>query len=250
MEPPDTEPPATEPPATEPYAGTHSWEIFEHVSNDTLGRMPASVVARMVRGLEAGGEPVPPRPSATVVPLRRDGDGWAVWMMRRRQELKFGGVWAFPGGALEPADEAYADPLRACAARELAEETGCVAEPDDLVVWARWITPAGMPFRFDTWFYLWPVPDGMEPVAGDIEASEGRWFDGDDQIGEASGLPDEEVTLLPPTRSVLCELSMLKTVDRILAAAAGRVVEPVEPRHVRVGDGWRSSYPLRSGEWQ
>ncbi|GAB3625116.1 hypothetical protein GCM10027418_32030 [Mariniluteicoccus endophyticus] len=227
------------------FAGTHSWEIFDHVPNEVMGRMPARVAEQMRAGAEAGGDPAPARPSATVVPLREVDGRLQVWMMRRRATMKFGGVWAFPGGKLEPADEAYADPLRACAVRELAEECGCTADPGSLLLWARWLTPEPLAYRFDTWFYQWFVPEGTHLVAGDEEAIEGRWLDVDDP-----GVDTDDSILIPATRSVLSELALLGVLGRVTQAARGRTVEAVTPRYVRDGDRWRSSYPLRSGEWQ
>ncbi|GAB3705368.1 NUDIX hydrolase [Mariniluteicoccus flavus] len=233
----------------EPYAGVHSWEVFEHVPNADLGRMPAAIAGQLSAG--AGRTPVEPRPSATVVPLRRGPGGAAeAWLMRRRDTMRFGGLWAFPGGKLEPGDEAHADPLRECAVRELAEETGCVAAPDDLVTWARWITPEPLAYRFDTWFFLWVVPAGVDVVPGAQEAIEGRWVTGLDDLESGRGADPGEAAMMPPTRAALLELGLLGSLDRVLEAARGRVVESVTPRWVSDGQAWRSSYPLRSGEWQ
>jgi recombination protein RecT len=82
-------------------------------------------------------EGVTPRPAATLV-MVRDGDGGPeVLMMRRPHRGAFGGLWVFPGGALEESD--HSDrcrravsvpvdvddlPWRAAAIRETAEEVG------------------------------------------------------------------------------------------------------------------------------
>lgn len=232
------------------YAGTHSWEIFEHVPNREMGWMPAKVVEGLRAGLDRGGEPATPLVSATVVPLRVVDGGLRAWLMRRRTGMKFGGLWAFPGGKLEPDDEAAPDPLRTCAVRELAEETGCSADPGALLPWSRWITPEPLAYRFDAWTFLWPVPDGVELVAGEAEALEGRWFTPGEVLDSRR---DDTVDpdLMPPTRSVLCELALLGSLDRVREAAAAREVAPVTPRFAVDADGGpRFGYPLRSGEWQ
>ena len=72
-------------------------------------------------------------------------------------------MWAFPGGAVEEEDfragrGILLNAMRIAAARELSEETGIrLGDPVDLekLVWtAHWITPEGLPKRFDTYFFL------------------------------------------------------------------------------------------------
>ena len=101
-------------------------------------RLPAAM-ARRVR--EFQGPPVPARPAATVVLLRPGTEvPFEVYVLRRRSTMAFGGVYAFPGGVVDPGDRPdtlrgdWPDrlgvpdgPARAvvgAAARELFEETG------------------------------------------------------------------------------------------------------------------------------
>ncbi|MBT5135776.1 MAG: NUDIX hydrolase, partial [Halieaceae bacterium] len=45
------------------------------------------------------------RPASTVVLLRDTHNGMETLMLKRNKALMFaGGLWVFPGGALEPAD--------------------------------------------------------------------------------------------------------------------------------------------------
>jgi 8-oxo-dGTP pyrophosphatase MutT (NUDIX family) len=100
------------------------------------------------------GEPAPTRPAATVVLLRPAGDTFEVYVLKRATTMVFGGVYAFPGGGVDPSDRPATirddwaallgvpdDQARAivgAAARELFEEAGVllagpVSEPDHTV---------------------------------------------------------------------------------------------------------------------
>src|SRR5512140_540806 len=102
-----------------------------------------------------------PHPAATVVLLRDGARGCEVLMVRRNAQLSFhGGAWVFPGGRIDPADYAgLADPsdviaaARRAAIREAAEEASVTVAEDGLLLLSRWITPEGLPKRFDTWFF-------------------------------------------------------------------------------------------------
>ena len=113
---------------------------------------------------------VTPLPAASVILLR--DDPFEVLMIRRHEKRSFApDVWAFPGGAVEESDRHgdLLNSMRLAAARELREETGIsLGEPLDLekLVWtSHWITPEGLPKRFDTYFFLAVVPRGASITA-------------------------------------------------------------------------------------
>jgi 8-oxo-dGTP pyrophosphatase MutT (NUDIX family) len=98
-------------------------------------------------------------PAASVLLLR--DDPMEVLMIRRPEKSSFApDVWAFPGGGVEEEDEVAGDgillnTMRVAAARELFEETAIQLVDLEKFVWtARWVTPAGLPKRFDTYFFL------------------------------------------------------------------------------------------------
>jgi 8-oxo-dGTP pyrophosphatase MutT (NUDIX family) len=105
---------------------------------------------------------VTPTSAASVI-LLRDAP-FEVLMIRRHEKRSFApDVWAFPGGGLEDEDVrrgggVVLNAMRYAAARELLEETAIsLGDPVDLekLVWtSRWITPEGLPKRFDTYFFL------------------------------------------------------------------------------------------------
>src|SRR5215208_2214603 len=81
------------------------------------------------------GPPTEPRPAATVILLRGGAERLEVLLVRRNPDARFmGGVWVFPGGALDGAED-----HRAAAVRELHEEAGVrMADPEALVAFSRW----------------------------------------------------------------------------------------------------------------
>src|SRR5450432_3050775 len=111
------------------------------------------------------GPPVRPRQAASVIVLRGGAQALELLLVRRTPEARFmGGVWVFPGGAVD-ADEGDGDGAhRTAAIRELREEAAIVLDdPAALVKFSRWITPAAVQIRFDTHFFLAPLPPGQEP---------------------------------------------------------------------------------------
>src|ERR1700679_1385019 len=113
------------------------------------------------------GVATPPRQAATVILLRGGARTLEVLLVKRTEKAKFmGGVWVFPGGAVDEADPGSGgEAHRAAAARELTEEAGVVLEdPERLVEFSRWIPPEEVTIRFDTRFFLAELPAGQEPV--------------------------------------------------------------------------------------
>src|SRR5256885_15265761 len=103
-------------------------------------------------------------PAASVILLR---DPFEVLMIRRPEKASFvPNAWVFPGGMVDAADErgSTLETMRAAAGRELFEETSLSVDPADLVWTSRWLTPGGLPKRFDTHFFLDRAPDGAAAV--------------------------------------------------------------------------------------
>src|SRR5580692_7398475 len=111
------------------------------------------------------GPPTLPRQAATVILLRGGGDGRELLLVKRNPAARFmGGVWVFPGGAVEQTEGDDDRAHRAAAVRELREEAGVeLPDPAELVKFSRWITPALVRTRFDTHFFLASLPPGQEP---------------------------------------------------------------------------------------
>ncbi|GIJ28675.1 hypothetical protein Vqi01_38370 [Micromonospora qiuiae] len=67
---------------------------------------PPAVVEHARQFHASGAAPVVPRVAATVLLLRPVGEGFEVYLIRRVAAMAFGGVYAFPGGGVDPSDSA------------------------------------------------------------------------------------------------------------------------------------------------
>ncbi|MEU4771398.1 NUDIX domain-containing protein [Micromonospora sp. NPDC023644] len=65
---------------------------------------PPALVAHARRFRSEGGTPAVPRVAATVLLLRPAGDDFEVYLIRRVAAMAFGGMYAFPGGGVDPSD--------------------------------------------------------------------------------------------------------------------------------------------------
>ena len=188
------------------------------------------------------GEATTPRQAATVILLRGGSTELEVLLVRRTPKARFmGGVWVFPGGAVDEAEGAGDEAHRAAAIRELREEAGiALDDPETLVKFSRWITPAAVKIRFDTHFFLAPLPDGQEARVDGEECIEFGWF------RPARALDANragEISLVFPTIKHLEQLAAFATVCELLEHARGRDVEPVEPRVLLEGEVARVLLP-------
>src|SRR4051795_136014 len=180
--------------------------------------------------LNTSGVAATPRQAASVIVLRGGADALEVLLVRRTPKARFmGGVWVFPGGAVDEGE----DELDA-AVRELVEEAAItVAERDALVRFSRWITPAEVKIRFDTHFFLAPLPEGAEPVVDGEEIVDHGWFT---PQGALDAHRTGDILLVFPTIKHLEQFSAFPTAAALVAHAAAHEVRPVQPRIVLSGE--------------
>jgi len=184
--------------------------------------------------------PTEPRQAATVILLRGGAAALEVLLLRRNPAARFmGGAWVFPGGAVD-AGETH----RTAGVREVAEEAGVVLpDPAALVPFSRWITPAQIRTRYDTTFFLAPLPEGAEPRADGGECVDLGWFAPRAAL-DANGTA---VELVFPTIKTLEQLEPFASAAELLGWAAGREVVPIEPQVVREGEVARVVLPGEPG---
>lgn len=187
-----------------------------------------------------------PRRAATVILLRDGGAGLEVLLAQRTPAARFmGGAWVFPGGGVHAADGDGEPALRKAAARELAEEVGVVLEdPEALVGYARWITPAAVKIRYDTWFFLALAPAAAEPVVDGAEVVDARWFTPAAALDAARA---GEIFLVFPTIKQLEQLSRFASATDLLDHASRHVISAVEPRVLGTGETARIVLPGEAG---
>jgi 8-oxo-dGTP pyrophosphatase MutT (NUDIX family) len=177
------------------------------------------------------GEVVEARPAASLILLRDGANGPEVLLVQRNPRQRFmGGAWVFPGGGTKHED---AEPA-ATARRELEEEAGIrLPAGSELVPFSRWITPAEVKVRFDTWFFVAEAPPGAEARPDGGECVEARWLRPADALDEhqRGGL-----MLVFPTIKQLERLAKTGSVGETLDAARRSPVEPIQPKVV-VRDG-------------
>lgn len=109
-----------------------------------------------------------------------------------------------------------------------------------LVPFAHWTTPKVRPKRFDTAFFLAPLPDGQDGFHDGSESLDSMWID------PAVAVTDAEAGRRPmmfPTRANLQRLSESRTVAEALAKARTVPVVPIQPEASRTADGEVVSIP-------
>jgi 8-oxo-dGTP pyrophosphatase MutT (NUDIX family) len=223
-------------------------------SYDILARLDPTVPAAMAE-LAARRPPdaVPSVavPAASVVLLRDSVIGLETYLLHRHARMLFApSTVVFPGGRVDPVDHDGPDPIRPnsirpnsirrCAIRETTEETGVVLTEVDLHPWAHWITPEIEPRRYDTWFFVAAIPDDLEAVDISGETERAEWSTPQQALAaERSGL----IRLMPPTMSILIELTDLGSVEAVIKHAKDRRIEEVLPKVVETPPGWQFRYP-------
>jgi 8-oxo-dGTP pyrophosphatase MutT (NUDIX family) len=192
------------------------------------------------------GDPTPPREAATVILLRGDADSLQVLLVRRNPASRFmGGAWVFPGGAVHADDGDGDAALRSAAVREVREEAGIdLGDPEALIPFSRWITPAEVKIRFDTWFFLAPVPPGTEARIDGGEVVDARWYA--PAAALAAGARDE-LMLVFPTIKHLEQLTAFTSAQALVQHARGRDVRPVQPQVLMSGETARIVLPGEPG---
>jgi 8-oxo-dGTP pyrophosphatase MutT (NUDIX family) len=186
-----------------------------------------------------------PRQAATVIVLRGGAEALEVLLVRRTPQARFmGGVWVFPGGAVDATEGEGDAAHRVAAVRELEEEAGVVADPAALVKFSRWITPPQALTRFDTHFFLVALPDGQTPRIDGGEIVDQGWFSPRDAL---AAYERGDIALVFPTIKTLEQLAGFPSAGELLAHARGREVVPVVPQVIAQGETARIVLPGEPG---
>ncbi len=105
----------------------------------------------------------------------------------------------------------------------------------NLFPWSHWITPQGMPKRFDTRFFVAFMPEGQECIPDDLETVHGLWISpGKGLEGNMKG----EIALSPPTLVTLHGLLGYETVGSLKKGLQSRSWgDPISPILMKLDKG-------------
>jgi len=177
------------------------------------------------------------------------------------------GAYVFPGGTVHDGDRVWPDEIRGAAVREVFEEVGILLAPgaldmhcnqvrsliesgatlagavhevglepafNELVMFARWITPARLRRRYDTRFFIARLPEGQAVRPQEGEVTDWLW------ISPADALESPDVTLVYATRAILESVAGARDVQSLFERARKlREIPVVEPGIVHTAAGWQ-----------
>jgi 8-oxo-dGTP pyrophosphatase MutT (NUDIX family) len=203
-------------------------------------------------------------PAASVIVLR-DAPLEVLMMQRHAQSSFMPDAWVFPGGVAEQIDNELASAInggeflaamRYTGIRETFEETGVwLGEPlddaahkrrrllagsltlrhlvteahvdlDALVWTSRWITPVGVPKRFDTYFFLTEVSRDVIASAEQTEGVDVTWISPEDALARHAA---REMKMVFPTLRTLESLCGFDNVAALIDSRRGAIIEPIQP---------------------
>jgi 8-oxo-dGTP pyrophosphatase MutT (NUDIX family) len=132
--------------------------------------------------------------------------------------------------------------------RAVVRDCGGRLDLSAMAPFAHWVTPEGVPKRFDTYFRLCWRTTEMTAVSDGRETVAVEWLRPADAISMGAA---KERNLLVPTRCQLDLLAQSDTVEAAVAAARARRIVPVSPTFERRPEGTfllippESGYPIR-----
>ena len=113
---------------------------------------------------------------------------------------------------------------------------------DELVPYAHWITPEGMPKRFDTWFFLAAAPPEQAGAHDGKESTDSIWVSPREALeGGESG----RFKLPFPTTRNLIRLGKQPSVKAALDDSRGKPVVTVMPVMTKLNGGRQLRIPAR-----
>jgi 8-oxo-dGTP pyrophosphatase MutT (NUDIX family) len=219
---------------------------------------------QLPRDVGKGGAIAPSLAASTIV--LRNEPFEVLLLRRTEASTFVPGSWIFPGGALEEVDrrigaaigsEDELSLMKICAIRETFEESGIWlgAKIDEdlvalrkrllsdvaaleahasaiafalpqLVLTSRWVTPEGMPKRYDTFFFLAVAAEGAVATIDEIEATDILWITPDEALQRHRR---RELALLFPTIRNLEALRGFTSMGQLLESRRNATIETTRP---------------------
>jgi 8-oxo-dGTP pyrophosphatase MutT (NUDIX family) len=127
---------------------------------------------------------------------------------------------------------------------EILADNGLQLALDTLVPYAHWITPEGMPKRFDTWFFLAAAPPDQLGAHDGRESTDSIWVSPREAV--AGGESGRFKLPFPTTRNLI-RLAKQPTVKAALDDARGMSIVTVMPVMTKTDGGRQLRIPKEAG---
>jgi 8-oxo-dGTP pyrophosphatase MutT (NUDIX family) len=127
---------------------------------------------------------------------------------------------------------------------KMLADNGILPALDLLVPYAHWITPEGMPKRFDTWFFLAAAPPEQAGAHDGKESTDSIWLSPREALaGGESG----RFKLPFPTTRTLIKLGKQPNVKAALDDSSGKPIMTVTPVMTKLNGGYQLRIPREAG---
>src|SRR6202790_4216634 len=123
-------------------------------------------------------------------------------------------------------------------------DNGMLLALDELVPYAHWITPEGMPKRFDTWFFLAAAPPEQAGAHDGRESTDSIWLSPREAL---EGGDNGRFKLPFPTTRNLIRLGKQRSVAAALEHARQQPIVTVMPMMIKDGDKRQLRIPAEAG---
>ena len=127
---------------------------------------------------------------------------------------------------------------------QVLTDNGMVLALDELVPYAHWITPEGMPKRFDTWFFLAAAPPDQLGAHDGKESTDSIWVSPREAL--AGGETGRFKLPFPTTRNLI-KLGKQGHVKAALDDSRGKSIVTVMPVMTRLNGGRQLRIPKEAG---
>ena len=185
--------------------------------------------------------------------LDADTLGFRIAAIRETFE-ESGILLARPKGSTTLLDAARASKIEAAHRAALCEgkinflnvlaDSGLWLALDELTPYAHWITPEGMPKRFDTWFFLAAAPEDQLGAHDGKESTDSIWVSPREAL---EGGENGRFKLPFPTTRNLIRLGKQSNVQDALEDSKSRTIVTVMPVMTRLNGGRQLHIPREAG---
>jgi 8-oxo-dGTP pyrophosphatase MutT (NUDIX family) len=195
--------------------------------------------------------------AAASAALGLPGGGLGFWVAAIREAFEEAGVLLARSAATRlPVDlddtvrAAQIDATRRAVGRgersfvEVVQDEDLVLDAGALHLFSHWITPAGAPRRYDTWFFVAAAPDGHAYLHDDGETVASAWIRPGDAL---DGAERGELELILPTIRNLEQLARFSRARDLLDAARDATTRAAQPRMLGGASGARIMLPIDPG---